>query len=139
MATKSQKININTKCEGDIVNITPFVQKAVSKSKLKSGIACVFVPGATGAVTTIEYEPGLLDDLPAALDRLFPRDIVYQHQLRWHDGNGHSHVRASFLGPSLSVPFSDSQLILGTWQQIVFLELDNSARSRSIIVQMVGD
>jgi secondary thiamine-phosphate synthase enzyme len=139
VATESQKININTKCEGDIVDITPHVQKAVSKSKLKSGIACVFVPGATGAVTTIEYEPGLLDDLPTALDRLFPRDIVYQHQLRWHDGNGHSHIRASFLGPSLTVPFSDSKLILGTWQQIVFLELDNSARSRSIIVQMVGD
>jgi secondary thiamine-phosphate synthase enzyme len=139
MATESQNISIKTRREGDIVDITSHVQKAVLRSKMKSGIACVFVPGATGAVTTIEYEPGLLDDLPAALDRLFPRDIVYQHQLRWHDGNGHSHVRASFLGPSLTVPFTDSKLILGTWQQIIFLELDNSARSRNIIVQMVGD
>jgi secondary thiamine-phosphate synthase enzyme len=139
MVTITQKISINTKHEADIVDITSHVQKAVSKSKLKSGIACVFVPGATGAVTTIEYEPGLLEDLPAALDRLFPRDIIYQHQLRWHDGNGHSHVRASFLGPSLTVPFSNSQLILGTWQQIVFMELDNGARSRNIIIQLVGE
>ena len=139
MAVQTERIGINTKCEGDIVNITSYVQKAVQKSRLAEGIACVFVPGATGAITTIEYEPGLLDDLPAALDRLFPRDITYQHQLRWHDGNGHSHVRASFLGPSLTVPFSDSQLILGTWQQIVFLELDNSSRRREIVVQMVGE
>ena len=139
MAVQTERIGINTKCEGDIVNITSYVQKAVQKSRLNEGIACVFVPGATGAITTIEYEPGLLDDLPAALDRLFPRDITYQHQLRWHDGNGHSHVRASFLGPSLTVPFSDSQLILGTWQQIVFLELDNSSRRREIVVQMVGE
>jgi secondary thiamine-phosphate synthase enzyme len=139
MAVQTERIGINTKCEGDIVNITSHVQKAVQKSKLNEGIVCVFVPGATGAITTIEYEPGLLDDLPAALDRLFPRDITYQHQLRWHDGNGHSHVRASFLKPSLTVPFSDSQLILGTWQQIVFLELDNSSRRRDIVVQMVGE
>jgi secondary thiamine-phosphate synthase enzyme len=139
MTCISEKISFKTKREGDIVDITSHVQKAVGKSQLKDGIACVFVPGATGAITTIEYEPGLLSDLPEALDRLFPRDITYQHQLRWHDGNGHSHVRASFIGPSLSVPFSDGQLILGTWQQIIFLELDNSARRRDIIVQMVGD
>ena len=99
----------------------------------------MFVPGATGAVTTIEYEPGLLQDMPDALDRLFPRDIPYQHQLRWHDGNGHSHVRASFIGPSVTVPFKGNKLILGTWQQIVFLELDNSARRRRVIVQIVGE
>ena len=139
MVARTERISFKTKHEGDIVDITPHVQKAVRRSKLANGIACVFVPGATGAITTIEYEPGLLEDLPAALDRLFPRDITYQHQLRWHDGNGHSHVRASFLGPSLTVPFSDSQLILGTWQQIVFLELDNSARSRNVIVQLVGE
>ncbi|MEE9151752.1 MAG: secondary thiamine-phosphate synthase enzyme YjbQ [Thermoplasmata archaeon] len=139
MAIVNEEIDFNTKHEGDIVDITGYVQKAVKKSQLKDGIACVFVPGATGAVTTIEYEPGLLQDLPDALDRLFPRDIIYQHQLRWHDGNGHSHVRASFLGPSLTVPFKEKKLILGTWQQIVFLELDNSARQRRIIVQMVGE
>ena len=139
MATVSEEINFNTKREGDIVDITGYVQKAVKKSHLNDGVACVFVPGATGAVTTIEYEPGLLQDLPDALDRLFPRDITYQHQLRWHDANGHSHVRAAFLGPSLSVPFKEKKLILGTWQQIVFLELDNSARQRRIMVQIVGD
>ena len=139
MAIVNEEIDFNTKHEGDIVDITGYVQKAVKKSQLKDGIACVFVPGATGAVTTIEYEPGLLQDLPDALDRLFPRDIIYQHQLRWHDGNGHSHVRASFLGPSLTVPFKEKKLILGTWQQIVFLELDNSARQRRIIVQMMGE
>lgn len=139
MTCISEKISFRTKSEGDIVDITSRVQKAVSKSNLRDGIACIFVPGATGAITTIEYEPGLLSDLPDALDRLFPRDITYQHQLRWHDGNGHSHVRASFIGPSITVPFSDNQLILGTWQQIVFLELDNSARQRDVLVQMVGD
>ena len=139
MATESEKIDFATKREGDIVDITSQVQGAVAKSRLNNGIACVFVPGATGAVTTIEYEPGLLEDLPDALDRLFPRDITYQHQLRWHDGNGHSHVRAAMIGPSITVPFKDKRLILGTWQQIVFLELDNSARQRSITVQMVGD
>ena len=139
MATESKEINFNTRHEGDIVDITGQVQKAVKKSRLTDGIACVFVPGATGAVTTIEYEPGLLQDLPDALDRLFPREITYQHQLRWHDGNGHSHVRAAVIGPSISIPFKGKRLILGTWQQIVFLELDNSARNRSIMVQMVGD
>ncbi|UCE73845.1 MAG: YjbQ family protein [Methanomassiliicoccales archaeon] len=139
MTIKSEEVNINTRFEGDIVDITQQVQKAISKSRLSDGIACVFVPGATGAVTTIEYESGLLQDMPAALDRLFPRDITYQHQLRWHDGNGHSHVRASFIGPSITVPFKEKKLILGTWQQIVFLELDNSARRRKIIVQMLGE
>lgn len=139
MVCVSNEINFATKREGDIVDITGHVQKAVSKSGLYDGIACVFVPGATGAVTTIEYEPGLLQDLPDALDRLFPRDITYQHQLRWHDGNGHSHVRASFLGPSLCIPFLKKMLVLGTWQQIVFLELDNSARQRKVVVQMLGE
>jgi secondary thiamine-phosphate synthase enzyme len=139
MVTVTQELNFKTKHEGDIVDITGQVQKAVAKSGLTDGIACVFVPGATGAITTVEYEPGLLQDLPDALERLFPRDIVYQHQLRWHDGNGHSHVRASFLGPSITVPFSEKMLTLGTWQQIVFLELDNGARQRKIVIQMVGD
>ena len=139
MPTASQEITFSTKHEGHIVDITQHVQKAVTSSRLNNGMACVFVPGATGAVTTTEYEPGLLSDLPEALDRLFPRDITYQHEMRWHDGNGHSHVRASFIGPSLTVPFKDRKLILGTWQQIVFLELDNSARRRHVMVQMVGD
>ena len=139
MAIVSEEITVNTKHEGDIVDITGHVQRAVAKSRLDDGLACVFVPGATGALTTIEYEPGLLKDLPDALDRLFPRDVTYQHQLRWHDGNGHSHVRASVIGPSITVPFKGKKLILGTWQQIVFLELDTSSRRRRIIVQIVGE
>jgi secondary thiamine-phosphate synthase enzyme len=122
----------------DIIDITPDVSQHVQRSKISDGIVCVFVPGATGAITTIEFEDGLLRDFPEALERLFPKKMKYYHELRWHDGNGHSHVRASFLGPSLSVPFKAGKLILGTWQQIIFLELDNSSRTREIIVQIVG-
>jgi secondary thiamine-phosphate synthase enzyme len=139
MTSIMEEINIKTKQEGDIVDITSMVQKIVKKSGLKNGIACVFVPGATGAITTIEYEPGLLKDLPDALERLFPRGITYEHEMRWHDGNGHSHVRASFIGPSFTVPFNDQSLILGTWQQIIFIEMDIHSRRRSLIVQLVGD
>ncbi|MFX0097429.1 MAG: secondary thiamine-phosphate synthase enzyme YjbQ [Candidatus Hodarchaeota archaeon] len=111
----------------------------VSKSGLSDGIATIFVPGATGAVTTIEYEPGLLKDLPAILERISPKDMEYEHELRWHDGNGHSHCRASILGPSLTVPFVDKRLTLGTWQQVVFVELDVRPRNRKLIVQIIGE
>ncbi|MCK5562276.1 MAG: secondary thiamine-phosphate synthase enzyme YjbQ, partial [Thermoplasmata archaeon] len=111
----------------------------VKESGFKNGIACVFVPGATGAITTIEYEDGLEWDIKTALERLFPKGMEYRHELRWHDGNGHSHIRASFLGPSLSVPFNNQQLILGTLQQIIFLELDNKPHTRNLIVQLVGE
>ena len=139
IAVFKEEIPIKTKGEEDIVDITGEVAHAIKSSKLRNGIACVFVSGSTGAVTTIEYEPGLLSDLPEALDRLFPKDIEYEHHLRWHDGNGHSHVRASFIGPSLTVPFSDGRLELGTWQQIVFIELDIRPRHRKIIVQVIGE
>jgi len=99
----------------------------------------VFVPGSTGALTTIEYEPGLIHDFPAALERIVPRNIRYEHERRWHDGNGHSHVRASILGPSLTVPFTNGKLALGTWQQIVFVELDVRPRTRELVVQIVGE
>lgn len=139
MGVFKKEIAIKTKGEEDIVDITEEVAHVIRNSKLKNGIACVFVSGSTGAVTTIEYEPGLLSDLPRALDRLFPKNIEYEHHLRWRDGNGHSHVRASFIGPSLTVPFSDGRLELGTWQQIVFIELDIKARHRKIIVQVIGE
>lgn len=135
----SETISISTKGETDIINITDDVSKIVEKSGMKNGIGCVFVPGATGAITTIEYEPGLLQDLPKALERLFPKNIEYKHHETWHDGNGHSHVRASVIGPSLAVPIKNGKLILGTWQQIVFVELDVRKRKREIIVQIVGD
>jgi secondary thiamine-phosphate synthase enzyme len=124
---------------GDVIDITKNVNAAVQESGLQSGIVVVFVPGATGAVTTIEHEPGLVYDINAALERIAPEQMEYAHDQRWGDGNGHSHVRASLIGPSLTVPFSGSQLILGTWQQIVFLELDNRPRERRITLQILGE
>jgi len=121
-----------------IIDITDIVNRALDESEIENGIVTVFVPGSTAAVTTIEYEPGLLKDLPAALERLFPKDIQYEHEKRWHDGNGHSHVRAAFLGPSLTIPFRNKRMMLGTWQQLVFVELDNKPRSRRIILQIIG-
>ena len=99
----------------------------------------MFVPGSTGALTTIEYEPGLLVDFPLALQRLAPKEVPYEHENQWRDGNGHSHVRASIIGPDLSVPFLDKKLTLGTWQQIVFLGLDVRPRDRNVIVQIIGE
>jgi secondary thiamine-phosphate synthase enzyme len=139
MATHTGRITLETRGEVEIVDITERVEDIVRDSGIKEGIALVFVPGSTGAITTIEYEPGLLQDLPDALERLFPKDMVYQHHERWHDGNGHSHVRASFMKPDLCVPISSGSLELGTWQQIVFVELDNKPRRRNIIVNVVGE
>lgn len=124
---------------GDIIDLTDRIASAVHDSGLHSGIAIVFVPGATGAVTTIEYEPGLVEDIGNALERLAPESIDYAHDQRWHDGNGHSHIRASIIGPSLTVPFIQSELMLGTWQQIVFLELDNRPRQRKAVIQIMGE
>lgn len=139
MTVETKKIAFSTQGEVQIMDITGMVQKAVSESKSTNGIVTVFVPGATGAITTIEYEPGLLKDLPRILDRISPKDMDYEHELRWHDGNGHSHCRASVLGPSLTVPFSQKKLMLGTWQQIVFLELDVRPRNRNVILQIIGE
>jgi secondary thiamine-phosphate synthase enzyme len=124
---------------GDVVDVTEGVSEAVRESGLVNGAAIIFVPGATGAVTTIEFEPGLVEDIKKALERLAPIDIDYAHDQRWGDGNGYSHIRASLLGPSLSIPFLERELMLGTWQQIVFLEMDNRPRKRKIVVQIVGE
>ena len=125
--------------KGEVVDITDEVQKRQESTSLKAGAMVIFVPGATGAVTTIEYEDGLVADLGDALERIAPQNIDYSHNLRWHDGNGHSHIRASLIGPSLIVPFAARRLILGTWQQIVFLELDNRKRHRKLVLQMMGE
>ena len=124
---------------GEVRDITDEVQKALQSTDLVAGVVTVFVPGATGAVTTIEYEDGLVADLGDALERIAPQAIDYAHNQRWHDGNGHSHIRATLLGPSLTVPFAMQKLMLGTWQQIVFLELDNRPRHRKVIVQIMGE
>ena len=139
MGVYSDQINIKTDGEVDIIDITDEIQKSIDKSKLKDGIICIFVPGSTGTLTTIEYEPGLKKDLPQALEKIAPKGIYYNHHETWHDDNGHSHVRASLMGPSITVPFRNKKLIHGTWQQIVFVELDTSPRTREIIVQIVGE
>ena len=122
-----------------MIDITQSVEDTLVKSKLITGICTVFCEGSTGSVTTIEYEEGLLQDFPAAMERLAPSDAVYEHHLRWHDGNGHSHIRASVLGPSLTVPFVNGRLTLGTWQQIVFVDFDNRPRNRKLEVMLIGD
>ena len=122
-----------------MINITDQTLKAILESKLETGIVTIFISGSTAAVTTIEYESGLRTDFPMMLNRIIPKDIKYKHDETWHDGNGHSHVRASLIGPSLTVPFKDRSLVLGTWQQIVFIELDIRSRQRRITLQIIGE
>jgi secondary thiamine-phosphate synthase enzyme len=139
MKTKIERIQLDTLGGVQIIDITNHVQELLAKSDLNDGLATVFVPGSTASVTTIEYEPGLIADIKKALDRIAPRDGHYEHDQRWHDGNGHSHVRAAFLKPSVAIPFSSKTLMLGTWQQLVFIELDVRPRNRTIVVQLMGD
>jgi len=135
----SERISLETKGEVDMVDITAEVESIVEGRSIKNGLATIFVPGSTAAVTTIEYEPGLLTDFPAMFEKIAPRNAAYEHERRWHDGNGHSHVRASLLGPSLTVPIEDGKLTLGTWQQLVLVELDTHSRSRQLIIQILGE
>ena len=139
MVTANGTISLKTSARDEIIDITGKVQEIVTKAGIRDGLACDFVVGSTAGVTTVEYEPGLVKDLQKAMDRLYPKDVDYEHQRRWADGNGHSHVRASFVGPSLTVPVSSAQLELGTWQQIVFMEFDNKPRSREVMVKVLGD
>lgn len=135
-------ISVATKGEGDMIDITGQVVAAVHESKEKGmdqGLACVFVSHSTAALFTIEYEPGLQSDMKDALERTFPKDIEYEHHKRWGDGNGHSHIRATFIGASLTIPFTDGTLDLGKWQQVVLMELDVSGRDRKIVIQVIGE
>lgn len=138
MRIMTKNIQLKSKGETDIIDITDHVSQAIEESSVSNGIATVFVAGSTAALTTIEYEPGLKHDFPQMLSRVAPKDIVYEHDNTWHDGNGHSHVRASLIGPSLTIPVVGGKLTLGTWQQIVFLEMDTRPRNRNVIVQMLG-
>jgi secondary thiamine-phosphate synthase enzyme len=122
-----------------MIDITQAVEETLDRSGLKTGICTVFCTGSTGSITTIEYEDGLLADFPVAMERLAPKDAVYEHHLRWHDGNGHSHIRASILGPSLTIPFVKGRLTLGTWQQITFVDFDNKPRSRNLEIVLIGE
>jgi secondary thiamine-phosphate synthase enzyme len=135
----THEFNLSTKGYCDIHNITEAVTGAVRSSGLKNGVATVFTPSATSAITTVEYESGMLQDFEAFFERIAAEAWTYKHNERWHDGNGFSHVRAALLGPSLAVPFVEGQLTLGTWQEIAFLDFDNRSRSRRIVVQMIGE
>ncbi len=137
VVTKS--IKFSTKGAGDIIDITGYVGDMVKSSGLNSGTVTVFVPGSTGGITTIEYEPGLLSDLPELMEKLIPCSKPYKHDQTWHDGNGFSHLRAAMIGPDITVPFSAGKLVLGTWQQVVFLEFDNRSRRRELVVQIMGE
>jgi secondary thiamine-phosphate synthase enzyme len=139
MTVITKTIEINSKGENDMVDITDQTLKAILESNLTDGIITVFVSGSTAAITTIEYEPGLRKDFPKMLNRIISKDVEYEHDKTWHDGNGHSHIRASLIGPSLTVPFKDRNLILGTWQQIVLIELDIRSRERRIALQIIGE
>ena len=123
----------------DIIDITPQVEEQVAETGINSGTVTLFVAGSTAGVTTIEYEPGLVADFQNMWERNIPRNIPYDHDRRWGDGNGYSHVRASLLGASLVVPFNDKKLTLGTWQQIVLVDFDNRPRSRQIVLQIMGE
>ncbi|MEM4021306.1 MAG: secondary thiamine-phosphate synthase enzyme YjbQ [Nitrososphaerota archaeon] len=139
MMVHQEEITFRTRGEGDVVNITSEVENVIKRSGVRNGVVHVFAVGSTAAVSTIEYEPGLKEDLMMALERVAPKNAEYKHHLRWGDYNGHSHVRAAMIGPSLEVPVRGGELVLGTWQQIVFIELDVRARSRRVVVTVMGE
>jgi secondary thiamine-phosphate synthase enzyme len=139
MKVITKMIQLRSSTENDIINVTEQISGALKENELQNGIITVFIAGSTAAVTTIEYEPGLRHDFPKMLSRIAPKDIQYHHDDTWHDGNGHSHVRASLIGPSLTVPFSNGDLILGTWQQIVVIEMDTIPRKRILTLQILGE
>jgi len=135
----SETISLSTKGFSDIIDLTDHVMAVLKRSKIENGLVTVFCPGSTGGITTIEYESGVLKDLQKAIEKIVPSDIPYEHDRRWGDGNGFSHVRAALMKPSLSIPLIKGRLTLGTWQQIVFIDFDNRDRDRNIIVHVMGD
>ena len=139
MIVETKEITLQSRGDCDIIDITAQVAGNVEKSGIRNGTVTLFIVGSTAGITTIEYEPNLVSDFKAMWDRLIPQNIPYAHDKTWGDSNGHSHVRASTLGASLTVPFVNKRLALGTWQQIVFVDFDNRARSRKIVVQILGE
>ena len=135
----TKEITLQTEGPGDIVDITPAVREIVQEASLTAGTVTLFCPGSTGGLTTLEFEPGLQRDLPEFFEKLIPSDRTYHHDETWHDGNGFSHIRAALVGPDITVPIVGGELTLGTWQQVVFLEFDNKARTRRIVAQLVGE
>jgi secondary thiamine-phosphate synthase enzyme len=139
MINKTQEIAVKSTSGTDVTDITPRVMAVVEESEIRNGAITLFVPGSTASLTTIEYESGAINDLKKAINRLVPEDIYYEHNERWGDGNGYSHVRAALIGPSLHIPIIEGRLTLGTWQQIVLLDFDNRARKRRMIIQIMGE
>jgi len=139
MPVETKKIKVVSKADTDMINITEEVSHILSDSKIKDGIINIFVPGSTASVSTIEYEPNLVNDFKDATERLVPSNMKYKHHETWGDHNGKSHIRATLMGPGITLPFKDKKLMLGTWQQIVLLDFDIPARKREVILQIVGD
>ena len=139
MTVKTGSISLSTQSDTDIHDITDAVAKVVSQSGLKSGTVTIFCPSSTSALTTIEYESGAVSDLKRLFDEIIPQNREYAHNARWHDGNGHSHTRAALLGPSLTIPFVEGQLTLGTWQQVIYVDFDNKPRRRELVLQTIGE
>jgi secondary thiamine-phosphate synthase enzyme len=135
----TKSIELQTKGDGDIIDITAQAERQVAEADINSGTITLFVVGSTAGISTIEFESGLISDFQSMWERNIPKNIPYNHNLRWGDGNGHSHVRASLLGASLVIPFSDKKLTLGTWQQIILVDFDNQPRSRQIVMQIMGE
>lgn len=139
LMTHSESFSLSTRGFSDVIDITDRVQTIAERSEIKDGLVNVFCPGSTGSITTIEYESGVLEDLKQAIERLVPSDVPYEHNKRWGDGNGFSHVRAALMKPSLTIPLVKGSLSLGTWQQVVFIDFDNRGRHRNIVVLIMGD
>jgi secondary thiamine-phosphate synthase enzyme len=139
MPVKPTSISLSTQGNTDVLDITDEVARSILQSDLKNGTVTIFCPSATSVLTTIEYESGAVSDLRRLFHEILPQNREYAHNERWHDGNGHSHVRAALLGPSLTIPFVDGKLTLGTWQQIIYVDFDNRPRQRKLILQMVGE
>lgn len=137
MKIATLSFEVETERENQMVEMTGRVREAAAG--VSQGLATVFITGSTAAIITIEYEPGLVKDFPAMLERVAPKAVGYEHERKWHDGNGRSHVKASLIGPSLSIPIVDGSLVLGEWQQVVLLELDTRPRTRKVVVQVMGE
>ena len=139
MTVKSFTRKADSRGDAHVIDITPEVMRCVAEAGVSNGTATVFVPGSTAGLTTIEYEPGVVEDVRACFDRLAPVQLDYAHERAWHDGNGHSHVRAALLGPSLALPIASGQPMLGTWQQVVLVDFDNKPRQRTYSVTVMGE
>lgn len=138
MTVESRQLFVKTTGKTDIIDLTSRVEQEIESTSVRNGSVTLFVPGSTAALTTIEYESGVINDLRDAIERIAPEDLYYEHNERWGDGNGYSHVRSALIGPSLHIPIIDGRLTLGTWQQIVLLDFDNRPRKRQVVVQISG-